>query len=225
MANLTFDYNFNNRASSSDSDTALIYPEDHFFNFTQPLGSSQLAPDQPIDSNSTNTQTETPSGLWNGTSEDSTNNDSISPPNTATFVSYATSLGNFGKMVKCSIPLSTSSEAKFDLYCETIDPDERHALQYALSLETLDLLKDIHKPGRWVVSEDLKKMIIMYCKAFLLSPTITSYRGNCSERVLKAMTELNVNGLPSEKNPLHISEVITCISQQLTSFRSVMKSK
>lgn len=83
-------------------------------------------------------------------------------------------------------------------------------------------------------------------KAFLLSPTITAYRGNCAEQILvsavllfsfvgwifthsltsqKAMKDLNVADLPPEKNVVQVNEVLSFISNQLTSFRAVIKQK
>jgi hypothetical protein len=83
-------------------------------------------------------------------------------------------------------------------------------------------------------------------KAFLLSPNITAYRGNCAEQILvsaelvfnyagwiftyllalqKAMKDLNVADLPPEQNVLQVNEVLSFISNQLTSFRAVIKQK
>ncbi|KAF9470193.1 hypothetical protein BDN70DRAFT_902312 [Pholiota conissans] len=60
-----------------------------------------------------------------------------------------------------------------------------------------------------------EKTISSYVKAFFLSPTITSYRGNCAEQILNAMVDLNVGGLPPAKNHLQIAEVISLIKLKI----------
>ncbi|KAF8179171.1 hypothetical protein BJ912DRAFT_646907 [Pholiota molesta] len=148
------------------------------------------------------------------------------PPSPATGSSTPnTGLSHFGNLFKRTTQLSPGAEAQLDRFCNTENAEERDALQYVLLLEIRDLFKQTHRPGNWTLSDELKKTIGSYVKAFLLSPNITAYRGNCAEQILKAMEDLNVADLPPEKGVLQVNEVLSSISNQLTSFRAVIKQK
>ena len=86
-----------------------------------------------------------------------------------------------------------------------------------------------------------QKSISVYTKAFLLSPTVSAYKGNASEHVLvstvvsisqhslrlsqKAMQSLNVSGLPAENEVVRVKELLSAIGSALTTFRNTMKTK
>jgi len=147
----------------------------------------------------------------------------ITPFNSDT--SNFSGIASFIRMLKQRKKFSDAAEADLELYSQTRDIEERLALHFAIALEERDLLKQLTKPDQWVISEDLKKSIGIYVKAFLLSPTVSSYKGNAAEHVLKAMNDLNVGGIPAEGDVIQVKELLSVIGTTLTAYRNTIKTK
>ncbi|KAJ6609800.1 hypothetical protein B0H10DRAFT_2225599 [Mycena sp. CBHHK59/15] len=111
----------------------------------------------------------------------------------------ASSLVAYGRLVKHKITLSDTSSVAFDQFCQTHLADERQVLLLAHILQLLNLSKKNDKGKVRTIPDGLMKKISSYVKAFVFSPTTTSYRGlNVSEHIMQAMCECKVNGLPEE---------------------------
>ncbi|TFK65724.1 hypothetical protein BDN72DRAFT_900422 [Pluteus cervinus] len=133
----------------------------------------------------------------------------------------------FAHLVKKQKKLDSAAINELNIYCSTIDVEERMLLTHATLLEIRSELREQrHKEElSFSVPEALKEHIRLYVKAFLYSPTIKSYKGNGAEHILRALRELSVPNLPSENQPLQVSAVISVISDELTSIRNFIKTK
>ncbi|KAJ3509006.1 hypothetical protein NLJ89_g5451 [Agrocybe chaxingu] len=197
--------------AESDPATALLHstPTQSSWDVTENL----TRPGTPIDNDD-----ETPA--TNTSHQDYSNFSFSTAPGMRTLIA-------FGRLVKQRKKLTDEAETEFDLYCQTEDVEERMALQFVLMLETRDLMKEIQKEDseRWSVSEDLKKDISRYVHTFMLSSSVTSYKGNAPEVILKMMREHKVNDLPSEKRRRETSDILSTIGKTLTQCRNVTKAK
>ncbi|KAJ6622402.1 hypothetical protein B0H10DRAFT_903727 [Mycena sp. CBHHK59/15] len=138
----------------------------------------------------------------------------------------ASSLVAYGHLVKHKITLSDTSSVAFDQFCQTHSADERQVLPLAHILQLLDLSKKNDKGEVWTIPDGLMKKISSYVKAFVFSPTTTSYRGlDVSEHIMQAMCECKVNGLPEEDDLVAVDLVLVRIRDKGTTLRNVYKTK
>ncbi|KAF8874152.1 hypothetical protein CPB84DRAFT_1853725 [Gymnopilus junonius] len=124
-----------------------------------------------------------------------------------------------------NLKLSDKGQSTVDHYCMTRDLEERLAIHFALTVSNNDLLQRLTKPENWTLSEDLKKNVSIFVKAFLLSPKVTSYRGNSADLILTTMRDANVSGIPSESDLVPTKELLSTIGSALTTFWNTMKTK
>ncbi|KAJ6617611.1 hypothetical protein B0H10DRAFT_2218346 [Mycena sp. CBHHK59/15] len=104
----------------------------------------------------------------------------------------ASSLVAYGRLVKHKITLSDTSSVAFDQFCQT-------SLATCAHSPVTQSIQENDKGEVWTIPDGLMKKISSYVKAFVFSPTTTSYRGlNVSEHIMQAMCECKVNGLPEE---------------------------
>ncbi|KAJ7477105.1 hypothetical protein B0H11DRAFT_2234583 [Mycena galericulata] len=93
--------------------------------------------------------------------------------------------------------------------------EERQALLFAHVLQLLELSKKNEKAKPWIITPDVAKKISSYVKAFVFSPTTTSYRDlNCK-----------VKGLPEEDDTVAVDLVLAKIRDKGTHYRNVYKTK
>ncbi|KDQ56514.1 hypothetical protein JAAARDRAFT_36008 [Jaapia argillacea MUCL 33604] len=76
------------------------------------------------------------------------------------------------------------------------------------------------------IPSTLKKTIQDYSVAYILSPTVSSYRGaDGPSAVLDAMRELNIAGLPPAKETGRCDVILAAIAKAQTDCRCSVKSK
>ncbi|PBK81506.1 hypothetical protein ARMGADRAFT_1039296 [Armillaria gallica] len=140
---------------------------------------------------------------------------------------FVTDLTSFSQYIKANIELSTESMLKLDAFCSPHALEKCIAIMYATTLSNQDMLRAMRKTVNktWEISGELKNKIWSYVRVFLLSPNLSCYRGNIMESALHAMHELQVQGLPPDTELARITQVLSLICKQLTTFRTVIKEK
>ncbi|KAJ2920503.1 hypothetical protein H1R20_g16591, partial [Candolleomyces eurysporus] len=95
-------------------------------------------------------------------------------------------------------------------------------LMFSLAL-TLNAL-EASCSDAWSITGELKSSIRYHARAFLLSPTLSAYRGiDMDEHVLSVMRQLNVRNLPQEDDVSSISAVLKLITSELCLTRASIK--
>ncbi|KAF8226130.1 hypothetical protein L208DRAFT_1380339 [Tricholoma matsutake] len=92
---------------------------------------------------------------------------------------------HFGCLVKSHMNLSNQAEGALNGFCANSSAEECEILMYAKLLQLEDMGHDAKKvEASQGLSDELKKNIHMFTHAFVLSPNITAYCGNCADNVL-----------------------------------------
>ncbi|KAJ7447094.1 hypothetical protein B0H11DRAFT_2290266 [Mycena galericulata] len=152
----------------------------------------------------------------------------------------------YGRLVKHKMNLSDCLRVRHG--CGYIQPmrcaEERQALLFAHVLQLLELSKKNEKAKPWIITPDVavrnppfsyslthactttQKKIGSYVKAFVFSPTTTSYRDlNVSEHISKVIRQYKVKGLPEEDDTVAVDLVLAKIRDKGTHDRNVYKTK
>ncbi|KDR74878.1 hypothetical protein GALMADRAFT_249787 [Galerina marginata CBS 339.88] len=155
-------------------------------------------------------------------------NSSLHPPSAFDGFSYdqGAAMRQFAKRLIRKAGLNEKLAQEFEEFLMMSEAEQRLA-QFAISLQIRASLDDRKKSQAqtYQVPEELKSTIKTYARAALLSPTITSYRGNVEKHILAAMQDLNVHSLPETNEVAQVRKVVQEIQTALTNFRSVIKSK
>ncbi|KAJ7444996.1 hypothetical protein B0H11DRAFT_1930783 [Mycena galericulata] len=109
------------------------------------------------------------------------------------------------EMTRFGNKISLSKTFHISQFCEMRCAEERQALLFAHVLQLLELSNKNEKAKPWIITPDVAKKIGSYVKAFVFSPTTTSYRDlNVSEHISKAIRQCKVKGLPEEDDTVAV---------------------
>ncbi|PPQ96976.1 hypothetical protein CVT26_006432 [Gymnopilus dilepis] len=133
-------------------------------------------------------------------------------------------LKEFSKTLARNMKLNEKDAKQLEDFAMMLDAEQRIA-QFAISLEIRNIVQELKRDEEYKIPDDLKANIKNYSRAALLSPTITSYRGNIADTVIDAMGELNVHNLPDQSDSARVKKVLSEIGRVLTIYRSAMKNK
>ncbi|KAI0701548.1 hypothetical protein C8T65DRAFT_741690 [Cerioporus squamosus] len=121
--------------------------------------------------------------------------------------------------------LGIQSEADLDVFLAA-GPLERSAYQYALELANHDQLTTLTLHLEYKLPGTLRSTCADYAWAYMLSPSVTSYRNaDAADGVLAVMRDLNVSDLPPRHETGRCEEILRVIGKAMTACRHHMKDK
>ncbi|PBK58315.1 hypothetical protein ARMSODRAFT_1018113 [Armillaria solidipes] len=92
--------------------------------------------------------------------------------------------------------------------------------------DSLQAFQDTQEAEGWKMKDDLKKLVMLYSKAFILSSTAVSFIGEKATRaVLKALRDTKTKGLPAEDDVAGEETLLSEISKALGHNRHQVKEK